>query len=73
MAEDSDQWQTLVNMIINDGFEILTVVTMNSMIFWVVTPCSLVDVYQYFKGTFCLCVSCFAYSLVLKKEAIHSS
>jgi hypothetical protein len=32
------------------GFEVLTVVSMNMAVFWVVVPCSLVEVYQRFRG-----------------------
>jgi hypothetical protein len=32
------------------GFEVLTAVSMKIAVFWVVTPCSLVEVYQRFRG-----------------------
>jgi hypothetical protein len=35
-------------MVYNVKFEVLTTVTMKSAIFWDVTPCILVDVYQKF-------------------------
>jgi hypothetical protein len=34
------------------GFEVLTAASMNMAVFWVVTPCSLVEVYQCFRGNF---------------------
>jgi hypothetical protein len=36
------------------GFEVLTAVNMKSAVFWVVAPCSLVEVYQRFRGPCCL-------------------
>jgi hypothetical protein len=36
------------------GFEVLTVVSMKMAVFWVVAPCSLVEVYQRFRGICCL-------------------
>jgi hypothetical protein len=36
------------------GFEVLTVVSMKMAVFWVVAPCSLVKVYQCFRGPYCL-------------------
>jgi hypothetical protein len=41
-------WDDLV------GFEVLTAVTMKIAVFWVVAPCSLVEVYQRFRGPCCL-------------------
>jgi hypothetical protein len=35
-------------------FEVLTAVRMKMAVFWVVAPCSLVEVYQHFRGTCCL-------------------
>jgi hypothetical protein len=32
------------------GFEVLTAVSTKMTVFWVVAPCSLVDVYQRFRG-----------------------
>jgi hypothetical protein len=32
------------------GFEVLTAVNMKIAVFWVVAPCSLVEVYQRFRG-----------------------
>jgi hypothetical protein len=32
------------------GFEVLTAVSMKIAVFWVVAPCSLVEVYQRFRG-----------------------
>jgi hypothetical protein len=36
------------------GFEVLTAVSMKMAVFWVVAPCSLVEVYQRFGGPCCL-------------------
>jgi hypothetical protein len=36
------------------GFEVLTAVSMKMTVFWVVAPCSLVEVYQRFRGPCCL-------------------
>jgi hypothetical protein len=36
------------------GFEVLTAVSMKMAVFWVVAPCSLVEVYQRFRGACCL-------------------
>jgi hypothetical protein len=36
------------------GFEVLTAVSMKMTVFWVVAPCSLVKVYQRFRGPCCL-------------------
>jgi hypothetical protein len=35
-------------------FEVLLAVSMKMAVFWVVVPCSLVEVYQYFRGAYCL-------------------
>jgi hypothetical protein len=35
-------------------FEVLTAVSMKIAVFWVVAPCSLVEVYQRFRGPCCL-------------------
>jgi hypothetical protein len=34
--------------------EVLNIVTLNSSIFWEVTPCRLVDIYRCFRGKHCL-------------------
>jgi hypothetical protein len=34
------------------GFEVLTAVSMKMAVFWVVAPCSLVEVYQRFRCPF---------------------
>jgi hypothetical protein len=34
--------------------EVLTAVSMKMAVFWVAVPCSLVDIYQRFRGTYCL-------------------
>jgi hypothetical protein len=36
------------------GFEVLTAVSNKMAVFWVVAPCSLVEVYQRFRGPCCL-------------------
>jgi hypothetical protein len=36
------------------GFEVLTAASVKMAAFWVVAPCSLVEVYQRFRGTCCL-------------------
>jgi hypothetical protein len=36
------------------GFEVLTAVSTKMVVFWVATPCSLVEVYQRFRGPYCL-------------------
>jgi hypothetical protein len=33
-------------------FEVLTAVKVSTLVFWVVTPCGLVDRYQHFIGTY---------------------
>jgi hypothetical protein len=35
-------------------FQVLMEVSMKMTVFWDVTPCSLVDVYQHFRGACCL-------------------
>jgi hypothetical protein len=36
------------------GFEVLTAVSTKIAVFWVVAPCSLVEVYHRFRGPCCL-------------------
>jgi hypothetical protein len=36
------------------GFEVLTAVSTNISVFWVVAPCSLAEVYQRYRGPCCL-------------------
>jgi hypothetical protein len=36
------------------GFEVLTAIGTKMAVFWVVAPCSLVDIYQRFRGPCCL-------------------
>jgi hypothetical protein len=36
------------------GFQVLMAASMNMAVFWVVAPCSLVDVYRRFRGASCL-------------------
>jgi hypothetical protein len=40
--------------ILKDGIEVLMVVSMKMAVFWVVAPCSLVEVYKRFRGPCCL-------------------
>jgi hypothetical protein len=35
------------------GFEVLTAVSTKLAVFWVVAPCSLVEIYQRFRGPCC--------------------
>jgi hypothetical protein len=35
-------------------FQVLTATSMKMAVFWDVVPCSLVDVYRCFRGTYCL-------------------
>jgi hypothetical protein len=44
----------VVNFVWEVGFEVLTAVSMKIAVFWVVAPCSLVEVYQRFRGPCCL-------------------
>jgi hypothetical protein len=36
------------------AFEVLTAVSTKMAVFWVVAPCSLVEIYQRFRGPCCL-------------------
>lgn len=36
------------------GLQVLTEMAMNNTVFWGVTPCSLIEVYRRFRGTYCL-------------------
>jgi hypothetical protein len=36
------------------GFEVLTVVSIKMAVFWVVAPCSLVEVFRCFRGACCI-------------------
>jgi hypothetical protein len=47
------------------GSEVLTAVSTKMAVFWVVAPCSLVDVYQRFRGPCCL--------ITLMMEAVRTS
>jgi hypothetical protein len=42
------------NYTVSVGFEVLTAVSKKIAVFWVVAPCSLVEVYQRFRGPCCL-------------------
>jgi hypothetical protein len=42
------------NEILEVEFEVLTAVSTKMAFFWVVAPCSLVEVYQRFRGPCCL-------------------
>jgi hypothetical protein len=46
--EVPEQWKE------SGGFEVLTASNMKMAVFWVVTLCSLVEVYRRFRGTCCL-------------------
>jgi hypothetical protein len=48
----SDARQTNICKVV--GFEVLTAVSTKMAVFWVVAPCSLVEVYQRFRGPCCL-------------------
>jgi hypothetical protein len=43
-----------LNFFIHVGFEVLTAVSTKMAVFWVVAQCSLVEVYQRFRGPWCL-------------------
>jgi hypothetical protein len=43
-----------MNVIETVGFEVLMAVSTKMAVFWVVAPCSLVEVYQRFRGPCCL-------------------
>jgi hypothetical protein len=45
---------TTISVVLIVGFEVLTVVTRKSTIFWGVMPCSLVEVHQRFGEAYCL-------------------
>jgi hypothetical protein len=38
-------------------FEVLAAVSLKVVVFWVVVPCSLVEVYRRFKGACCLLIA----------------
>jgi hypothetical protein len=44
----------IINKLKYVGFEVLTAVSTKMAVFWVVAPCSLVEVYQCFRGPCCL-------------------
>jgi hypothetical protein len=46
--------RNIVEKITFVGFEVLTAVSTKMVVFWVVAPCSLVEVYQRFRGPCCL-------------------
>jgi hypothetical protein len=43
-----------LNLRNNVGFEVLTAVGTKMAVFWVIVPCSMVEVYQRFRGPCCL-------------------
>jgi hypothetical protein len=43
-----------VQVLFEPGFDVLTAVSTKMAVFWVVAPCSLVEVYQRFRGPCCL-------------------
>jgi hypothetical protein len=45
--EQCKQWTDLV------GLEVLTVVSTKMAVFWVLAPCSLVEIYQRLRGPWC--------------------
>ena len=60
-----------IKMMKNITFGVLTSVKIHSMVFWVVTPCSLVDWYQVLLGMHCLVrVQCVPLSLVTKQHRV---
>jgi hypothetical protein len=42
---------------VHDKWKIASIVTINSMVYWVTTPCNLLCGYRLFSGTYCLCIS----------------
>jgi hypothetical protein len=56
---------------LNVRFEVLMVVTMNTIVFWDVIPCSIAESYQCSGGTCYLCLQ--SISCNVKKEAAGSS
>jgi hypothetical protein len=44
----------LQNEVIHVRFQVLTAARMKMAVFWVVAPCSLVEVYRRFRGSRCL-------------------
>jgi hypothetical protein len=54
------------------GFEVLTVASMTTAVFWVVVSCSLVEVNQRFRGTCCLHLHS-SLLIVLMMEAASTS
>jgi hypothetical protein len=44
------KWPVFVDVFTTVGFEALTAVSTKMAVFWVVAPCSLVEVYQCFRG-----------------------
>jgi hypothetical protein len=44
-------WLNAISIV---GFEVLTAVSTKMAVFWVVEPCSLVEVYERFRGPWCL-------------------
>jgi hypothetical protein len=44
----------LINNVYLIGFEVLTAVSTKMAVFWVVAPCSVVEVYQRSRGPCCL-------------------
>jgi hypothetical protein len=78
------EWTFLRALLNCSGFNVLTVVSVKSNSFWVVTPCNLVEDYRHLGGMHCLhykqslLAACFflvtslAYSLTLKIEVVCS-
>jgi hypothetical protein len=54
---DSRSWSVQpagCSLFMNVVFEVLTAVNTQMAVFWVVAPCSLVELYQRFRGPCCL-------------------
>lgn len=72
----SHDWREYVETVLHYEFEVITVVTLKSIVIWDMMVCSLVEVHGCFRRTCCICFAChllLAYSSALKIEAVHSS
>jgi hypothetical protein len=49
--ENSQEHWTVIHLV---AFEVLSAASMKMAVFWVVVPCSLIEVYRRFRGTCCL-------------------
>jgi hypothetical protein len=53
--KDADGWtHSRQDLKVKVGFEVLTALSTKIAVFWVVAPCSLVEVYGRFRGPCCL-------------------